>query len=376
MPGTVTPQDLYAEIDAGSVPMILDVRNQDEFAAWQIEGTKDVTTENLPIWVAVEEVEDLAKRIPNNTVVVCAHGNGSQMLLDMLAEEGVETRNLEGGTAAWAELLIPKPLPHMPEGMVGWQIHRPSKACLSYLIGVPGAEAVLVDPARFAQPYLDLAASAGMTITHIIDTHVHADHISGGPEMAEAIGATYHLPLEDTGGSVPFPNSPLQDGEELDLGGASIHTFAIKMPGHTPGTTCIHVPGHFILTGDTVFVRGVGRPDLTGKAEELAKELYHTVHDKLQPLDPSTMVLPAHWTLTDELGPDGLVRTTLGKVFESTLLSEDDLVEFVQEIVTSLPSAPDTYDTIRLVNSGKKVSPEEIEFLEIGKNQCAASTSL
>lgn len=376
MPGTVTPQDLYAEIDAGSVPMILDVRNQDEFAAWQIEGTKDVTTENLPIWVAVEEVEDLAKRIPNNTVVVCAHGNGSQMLLDMLAEEGVETRNLEGGTAAWAELLIPKPLPHMPEGMVGWQIHRPSKACLSYLIGVPGAEAVLVDPARFAQPYLDLAASAGMKITHIIDTHVHADHISGGPEMAEALGATYHLPLEDTGGSVPFPNSPLRDGEELDLGGASIHTFAIKMPGHTPGTTCIHVPGHFILTGDTVFVRGVGRPDLTGKAEELAKELYHTVHDKLQPLDPSTMVLPAHWTLTDELGPDGLVRTTLGKVFESTLLSEDDLVEFVQEIVTSLPSAPDTYDTIRLVNSGKKVSPEEIEFLEIGKNQCAASTSL
>jgi glyoxylase-like metal-dependent hydrolase (beta-lactamase superfamily II) len=294
----------------------------------------------------------------------------------MLAEEGVETRNLEGGTAAWAELLIPKPLPHLPEGMVGWQIHRPAKACLSYLIGVPGAQAVLVDPARFAQPYLDLAASAGMTITHIIDTHVHADHISGGPEMAEAIGAVYHLPLEDAGGSVPFPNTPLVDGEELDLGGASIHTFAIKMPGHTPGTTCIHVPGHFILTGDTVFVRGVGRPDLTGKAEELAKELYHTVHNKLQPLDPSTMVLPAHWTLTDELGPDGLVRTTLGKVFESTLLSEDDLVEFVQEIVTSLPSAPDTYDTIRLVNSGKKVSAEEIDFLEIGKNQCAASTSL
>lgn len=376
MPGTVTAEDLYAEIDAGSVPMILDVRNQDEFAAWQIEGTKEVPMENLPIWVAVEEVEDLAKRIPNNTVVVCAHGNGSQMLLDMLAEEGVETRNLEGGTAAWAELLIPKPLPHMPEGMVGWQIHRPSKACLSYVIGVPGGEAVLVDPARFAEPYLDLAASAGMKITHIIDTHVHADHISGGPEMAEAIGATYHLPLEDAGGSVPFPNTPLIDGEELDLGGASIHTFAIKMPGHTPGTTCIHVPGHFILTGDTVFVRGVGRPDLTGKAEELAKELHHTVHDKLQPLDPSTMVLPSHWTLTDELGPDGLVRTTLGKVFESTLLSEDDLVEFVQEIVTSLPSAPDTYDTIRLVNSGKKVSAEEIEFLEIGKNQCAASTSL
>lgn len=376
MPGTITPEALYAEIDAGQVPLILDVRNQDEFAAWQIEGTRPVPTRNVPIWVAVEDIEKLAQDVPDNTVVVCAHGNGSQMLLDMLADQGVETRNLAGGTSAWAELLVSKPLPHMPAGMLGWQFQRPSKACLSYLIGVPGHSAIVVDPARFAQPYIDLAAQHGMTITDIIDTHVHADHISGGPEMATRLGARYHLPLEDTGGTVPFPNDPLIDGAEIDLGGTRIETFAIKMPGHTPGTTCVHIPGHLLLTGDTVFVRGVGRPDLTGQAEELARELYYTVHEKLQPLDPSTMVLPAHWSLADEMGSDGLVRTTLGQVFESTLLSEEDLVAFVKEIVTSLPSAPDTYDTIREVNAGKKVSAEEIEFLEIGKNQCAASTTV
>ena len=376
MPGTITPEALYEEIDAGSVPMIVDVRNQDEFAAWSIEGTKPVPTKNVPIWLAVEDVENLAKEIPANAVVVCAHGNGSAMLLDMLAEAGVETRNLEGGTAAWAELLVPKELPGLPDGMIGYQIQRPSKACLSYLIGVPGQGAVVVDPARFIAPYVDLAAQHGMTIRHVIDTHVHADHISGGPEMAEKLGAKYHLPLEDAGGSVPFPNDPLTDGEVIDLGDAQIHTFAIKMPGHTPGTTCVHIPGHLLLTGDTVFVRGVGRPDLTGQADELARELFYTVNEKLRPLDGATMVLPAHWSLADEMGADGLVKTTLHDVFQSTLLNEEDLVAFVQEIVTSLPSAPDTYDTIREVNAGKKVSAEEIEFLEIGKNQCAASTTV
>lgn len=376
MPGTITPRELYDEITNQEVPFILDVRNQDEFATWQVEGTKPVATKNMPIWMAVEGVEDLAKQVPANSVVVCAHGNGSDLLLDLLAEEGVEARSLVGGTAAWAELLVPEPLECLPEGVIGWQILRPAKACLSYMIGVPGKDAIVVDPARFLDFYIDLAASEGMTITHVIDTHVHADHISGGPELAEKVGAKYHLPLEDAGGSVPFPNEPLEDGTEIDLGGHTVATFAIKMPGHTPGTTCVHIPGHLLLTGDTVFVRGVGRPDLTGKADELARELYYTVNDKLRPLDPSTTVLPAHWSTADEMGADGMVKTTLGQVFESTLLNEEDLVKFVEEIVGTLPSAPDFYDTIREVNSGKKVSAEEIETLEIGKNQCAASTTV
>lgn len=376
MPGTITPRELYDGISEGNIPFILDVRNQDEFAAWQVEGAKPVTTKNVPIWIAVEDIDSLAKDVPQDSVVICAHGNGSAMLLDMLSEAGVETRNLEGGTAAWAELLVPMPLESLPEGVVGWQILRPSKACLSYMIGVPGKDAIVVDPARYPDPYIKLAASEGMTITHVIDTHVHADHISGGPELAQKAGAEYHLPLEDAGGSIPWPNTPLEDGTEIDLGGHTVATFAIKMPGHTPGTTCVHIPGHLLLTGDTVFVRGVGRPDLTGKADELARELYFTVNEKLRPLDPSTVVLPAHWSTVEEMGADGMVKTTLGKVFESTLLNEEDLVKFVEEIVGTLPSAPDFYDTIREVNSGKKVSADEIETLEIGKNQCAASTTV
>ncbi|MEY4169004.1 MAG: hypothetical protein RLZ94_77, partial [Actinomycetota bacterium] len=366
----------YAEIDEGRCPYVLDVRNQDEYATWQIEGTRPVPMRNVPIWIAVEESESLAQEIPDDTVVVCAHGNGSDLLIDVLKDEGREVRTLEGGTAAWAELLIARTIEGLPDGMVGYQIARPAKACLSYLIGVPGHGCIVVDPARFPQTYLDLAARHEMSIVHVLDTHIHADHISGGPAMAAELGVPYHVPVEDSGAQTPFANEPLDDGAILDLGAAAIEVLAIKAPGHTPGSTCIHIPGHLVLTGDTVFVRGLGRPDLTGKASELATELFHTIHDRLAPLDRATRVMPAHWTLMEEIGDDGMVATTLGAIFEADIMSVGDMERFIEEIVSTLPSAPDFYDTIRLVNAGQAATAEEIETLEIGKNQCAASTSM
>ena len=376
MARSITPAELYEGIDQGSIPFILDVRNQDDFAQWQVEGTKPVATRNVPIWVAMEEAEQLAREIPDGTVVICAHGNGSGLFLDTLAEEGREAVNLEGGTASWAELLVSKRIDGLPDGMVGWQVLRPAKACLSYVLGVPGQGCIVVDPARFPDTYLRLADEHDMPIRHVVDTHIHADHISGGPALSQALGVPYHVPVEDAGRRAPFANEPFADGQRIELGEANLEVLAIKMPGHTPGSICINVPGHLILTGDTVFVRGLGRPDLTGKAADLAKELFHTIHDRLAPLDPRTMVMPAHWTLMEEVDADGMVRTTLEKVFESALVSEDDMAVFIEEIVSSLPSAPDFYDTIRLVNSGRPATAEEIETLEIGRNQCAASTSL
>jgi glyoxylase-like metal-dependent hydrolase (beta-lactamase superfamily II)/rhodanese-related sulfurtransferase len=373
---SLTPAELYAEIDEGRCPYVLDVRNQDEYATWQIEGTRPVPMRNVPIWVAVEESETLAREIPEDTVVVCAHGNGSDLLIDVLKDEGREVRTLEGGTAAWAQLLVPRPIDGIPDGMVGYQIARPSKACLSYVIGVPGHGCVVVDPARFPETYLDLAARHDMDIAHVIDTHIHADHISGGPALAERFGVPYHVPMEDAGPSTPFTNEPLADGAVLDLGAASLEVLAIKMPGHTPGSTCVHIPGHLLLTGDTVFVRGLGRPDLTGKADELATELFHTIHDRLAPLDPATKVMPAHWTIAEEIDNDGMVQTTIGKVFEADIMTMGDIHRFIDEIIATLPAAPDFYDTIRLVNAGQAATAEEIETLEIGKNQCAASTSI
>lgn len=376
MAATITPADLFAEIEAGTVPEILDVRNADEFAASRVEGSRPVPSRNVPVWRVMEELEEQAAQTRQGAVVVCGQGNGSELVAEEFEALGVRTRSLEGGTDAWARLLVPREIPGLPGEIRAWQLLRPAKACLSYVVGVPGAACVVVDPARFLDPYRALAAEHGMTITHVVDTHVHADHISGGPALAAAEGAEYHLPPEDAGGVVPFPNRPLRDGEVIDLGKAVITTMTMHLPGHTPGTTAFLVNDRLLLCGDTVFVRGLGRPDLTGQADQLARDLFRSVHERLRPLSPDTIIAPAHWSFSEEINADGLVVTTLSDVFTSTLMNESAIERFVEEIVSSLPSAPDTYDTIRAVNAGRVLPEDELEILDVGRNQCAASTTL
>ncbi len=377
MAGTVTPLELFQEIADGKIPEFLDVRNIDEFEESRVEGSREVPTRNVPVYRVVEDLEAECERTVDGAVVICGQGNGSELVAEEFGELGKSVRSLEGGTDAWNRLLVPVEITDLPAPVRVWQFQRPAKACLSYLIGVPGEKCIVVDPTRQPQPYLDLAAEHDMSVTHVVDTHVHADHISGGPALAADLGVEYHLPPEDCGGVVPFPNRPLQDGDVLDLGAAQVRVMSMHLPGHTPGTIALLVSDRVLLVGDTVFVRGLGRPDLTGQAEELARDLFRSVHDRLRPLDPQTVIAPAHWSSAEEIDAQGRVVTTLEDVFTATLLNERAMEKFVEEIVSSLPAAPDTYDTIRLVNSGKLAPPEdEIDVLDVGRNQCAASTSL
>lgn len=377
MAESITPLELFRAIAEGQISEILDVRNTDEFEASQVEGSQPVPTRNVPVYRVMEELAEEADRTREDAVVVCGQGNGSQLVTEEFEALGLRTRSLAGGTDAWNRLLVPCEIEELPGTVRVWQFQRPSKACLSYVVGVPGERCIIVDPTRQPQPYLDLASEHGMEVTHVVDTHVHADHISGGPVLAAELGVEYHLPPEDCGGVVPFPNRPLKDGEVLDLGSAEVKVMSMHLPGHTPGTIALLVSDLVLLVGDTIFVRGLGRPDLTGSAEELARDLFRSVHDRLRPLPPETIVAPAHWSSSEEINHDGLVVTTLADVFTATLLNEEAMEKFVEEIVTSLPAAPGSYDTIRLVNAGKVAPPEdEVDVLDLGRNQCAASTSL
>lgn len=374
---TVTPLELFQEIAEGKIPEILDVRNIDEFEESRVEGSKTVPTRNVPVYRVVEDLEAECERTVEGAVVICGQGNGSQLVAEEFRELGKSVRSLEGGTDAWNRLLVPVEIVDLPAPVRVWQFQRPAKACLSYVVGVPGERCIVVDPSRQPQPYLDLASEHGMSVAHVVDTHVHADHISGGPALAADLDVEYHLPPEDCGGVVPFPNRPLQDGDVLDLGSAQVRVMSMHLPGHTPGTIALLVSDSVLLVGDTVFVRGLGRPDLTGQAEELARDLFRSVHDRLRPLAPQTVIAPAHWSTSEEIDAEGRVVTTLEQVFTSTLLNERAMEKFVEEIVSSLPAAPDTYETIRLVNSGRLAPPEdEIDVLDVGRNQCAATTSL
>jgi glyoxylase-like metal-dependent hydrolase (beta-lactamase superfamily II) len=171
--------------------------------------------------------------------------------------------------------------------------------CAAYLFGCGSlAKCAVVDAhEEDIDAYISFATSKGMHITHVIDTHVHADHRSGGPTLAQKVGAPYNL-HESADVSLPF--EPLHDGQDLELGNTRIRV--VHTPGHTPESVCLVVTDlrrgtdpWFVLTGDTLFVGAVGRPDLPGRAEQNAGELYDNIHQKLLTLPDDLEVFPAHF---------------------------------------------------------------------------------
>src|SRR5437870_10491846 len=179
-------------------------------------------------------------------------------------------------------------------------------ACLShasYLVGdETSGRAVVIDPRRDIGVYVEEAARAGLTIERVIETHLHADFLSGHLELAARTGATISY---GDAAQVEFPMEPLHDGQRISLGEVELEILAT--PGHTPESICIALYEHpgddqpfGILTGDTLFVGDVGRPDLLASsganlsADALARCLYHSVHDKLGRLPDATQVFPAH----------------------------------------------------------------------------------
>ena len=172
--------------------------------------------------------------------------------------------------------------------------------CAAYLFGCGtlGKCAVVDAHEEDADAYVAFAANKGMAITHVIDTHVHADHRSGGPALARRVGAKYCL---HESAQVAIPFEPLRDGQEIELGNTRIKV--LHTPGHTPESVCLVVTDlrrgtdpWFVLTGDTLFVGAVGRPDLPGRARENAGELYDSIQAKLLPLPDDLELYPGHFS--------------------------------------------------------------------------------
>src|SRR6266511_5765127 len=178
--------------------------------------------------------------------------------------------------------------------------HYFDTGCAAYLFGCGtlGKCAVVDAHEEDVVAYASFAASKGMQITHVIDTHVHADHRSGGPALAKKVGAPYCL---HESADVALAFEPLRDGQDLDLGNTRVKV--LHTPGHTPESLCLVVTDlrrgsepWFVLTGDTLFVGAVGRPDLPGKAHENASELYASLHGKLLTLPDDLEIYPGHFS--------------------------------------------------------------------------------
>jgi len=371
----ITAQVLYDEMRRGDPLFILDVRNEDEFASWRIEGVHPLATVNVPYFEFLEdETGSLAKVPRGGTVtVVCAKGGSSAFVAAMLTQEGIRARNLQGGMLAWGDLHITIPISSPREARtIFLQVNRIGKRCLSYFLASDGA-ALVVDPTRHIAWYTSLAEQHHARMTRVIDTHLHADHLSGGPALARRLGIPYHIRLDDAWGA-EFTPASLQDGTRLPLGASIVEVLALHTPGHTPGSTSLLIDGRYLLTGDTLFVSGVGRPDLGAKAEAWARLLYRTVSERMAGLPDEVLILPAHYASRAEMQPTGLVAITLREArARNPIFQLRTEQEFLGYVLEQLPPQPPVYQEIRRVNLGQlELDAEHAGEVELGPNQCAA----
>jgi glyoxylase-like metal-dependent hydrolase (beta-lactamase superfamily II)/rhodanese-related sulfurtransferase len=234
--------------------------------------------------------------------------------------------------------------------MIFQQILNEEAGCLSYLIGCGQAgEAAVVDPARDrVDEYVALARRKGLTVTHVFDTHLHADHISGNQALADRTGARILLhPAADAA----FPTTPIEDGQEILIGNVAFRV--LHTPGHTPESVALLVTDRsrgeepwFVLTGDTLFVGDVGRPDFGG--ERAAATLYQSLTRRLLTLPDSVEVYPAHGAGSAcGRAMSSKTATTIGfeRRFNLALRAADE-ASFVQALMTGLPPKPPNFDRI------------------------------
>ncbi|RDY70992.1 MBL fold metallo-hydrolase [Halobacillus trueperi] len=352
---------------------LLDVRTEDAYQDWKIEG-ENFAYLNIPYFDLLDGVEEIVDQLPKDKeiAVVCAKGGSSQMVAEMLVEEGFENvYSVEGGMKAWSEHLEPIKVNDLKDGGELYQFVRIGKGCLSYMV-VSNGEAAIIDSTRMTDVYVDFAKELGVKITNVFDTHLHADHISGGRKIAEQTGATYWLPPEDAG-EVTFDYQPLRDGDHVTVGNTNIDIHALYSPGHTKGSTSFVVDDQYLMTGDILFIDSIGRPDLAGKADDWVMDLRETLYTRYKELSDELIVLPAHFMIMDELNEDGTVAEKLGTLFEKNHgLNIDDQDEFRKMVTENLPPQPNAYQEIRETNMGK-ISPdnEEQREMEIGPNRCA-----
>lgn len=352
---------------------ILDVRNEEDYANWKIEGA-GIESVNKPYFDLLEGVDDILPFIPKDKdiLVVCAKEGSSIFVAEQLAEAGLTgVRYLEGGMKAWSEHLMPVKIGELSGGGALYQFVRLGKGCLSYMV-VSGGEAAIIDGMRMTEVYEQFAQELGVSIVHTLDTHLHADHISGGRKLAERTGANYWLPPKDAD-EVTFSYERLEDGRRIVIGSTEIGIGALYSPGHTIGSTSFVVDGKYLLTGDILFLVSIGRPDLAGQGEDWAGDLRQTLYERYRSLSPDLTVLPAHFGQVEELGENGQVAARLGDLFrDNPGLHMGDESEFRRAVTENLPQHPNAYQQIRQVNMGR-ISPtdEEQREMEIGPNRCA-----
>jgi glyoxylase-like metal-dependent hydrolase (beta-lactamase superfamily II) len=362
---SITVDELRGALERGEPVVVLDVRTAADRSEWTIPGSVHVDVHDA-LWAGDgRSLDQLALPAGRPIVTVCGRGRTSLLAADRLRRRGIPARSLAGGmefwSLAWNTAVVP--VPGTETQVV--QVRRTGKGCLSYLVA-HGREAAVIDGSVEPRVYGELASARGWTITAVLETHVHADHLWRGRALAELTGATLYLPRQDR---VTFPFTALDEGSEVAVGEVRLH--ALATPGHTFESACYLLDDRALFTGDTLFLEAVGRPDLEASPDAARRRAaaLHRSLERIFRLPPDTLVLPAHTDRPAAFDAQPLAAT-LGSVRERIDLPLDREPAFVEAILARIPPAPSNHRQIVLLNEAGLLPPDDAG-LEAGANRCA-----
>ncbi len=371
-----TARDLFDGLTRREDFLLLDVRNDVEFGRFKIEGPYPFDMINVPYMEFIEMEEESVARVPRGKKVriVCAKEGSSRYVGEILVNRGyANVAHMKVGIRAWGNLLAPTRVA-AEDGYEFVQFRRPGKASCSYGL-VYGQEMMVFDPAKDIAFYLDFAQARGCTITKTFETHRQADYISGSDGLRQSAAVEIVAPEDDFQGA-KFPYTPARHGDVHRFRSGGPEVEVIHTPGHTPGSTCYRIDGKYLVTGDTVFIQSIGRPDLGGMAEAWSEQLFKTMTEILLKLDDDTIILPGHYMDWEE-ADDNLIFAapmTAIKKRNAAIYTIDNASDFYAFIQANMRPQPEEYAKIREINAGLvAVDAEEQEIMDIGKNECAAS---
>ena len=368
----ITVDELRAALDAHQPLTVLDVRPADDRAEWTIPGSHHVD-----VYADLRRGDHASlasgvRELPRDRpiIAVCARGRTSMLAAKALETLGFDAFSLRGGMTAWTNAWNTADVPLAGRAdLTVVQVRRTGKGCLSYLL-LSNGEAAVVDPSLDPAVYIKLAASRHCRIVAVLDTHVHADHMTQAYHLADAARVPMYLPATDR---VRHPHESLQNGDHVQIGGAAIS--ALSTPGHTRESTCYVFENAAICTGDTLFLNGVGRPDLEAAGDESSARahlLYRSLVDHVLSLAATLMVLPGHASVP--LSFDGTPHAaTLGSIRQSLSLASLDENAFVTAVLARIPPTPPNHHKIVRINEGREAWPGDLRQLEAGANRCAIS---
>jgi glyoxylase-like metal-dependent hydrolase (beta-lactamase superfamily II) len=366
---------LEYELREGGGTTVVDVRREADFAEWHLEGAEGACLVNVPSDALLADPAGALARagVGGGPVsVICTRGRISAAAAQALTAAGIPAVSVDGGMIAWSRVLQAGAVEiGTPTRVV--QFRREARGCLSYLVASDG-EALVVDPAPDVDAYLDEAARQGARITAVLDTHVHADHLSGARLLRDRHGARLHLSRGALARGVADADRVEAVGRDDRIRVGSADVRVVELPGHTTDNVGVLVDGRALIAGDSLFADSVARPDLEvgdAGAADAAAILHATITRRILTLGDEVVLLPCHYAGGRIDGP---IAPTLGEVRQAVPMLGLPVDAFVAAALAAMPPRPANYLQIIAANM-TGMADDDTPGLEVGANNCATTAA-